>query len=62
MNRASTVDMRKAMDMAYALKDAGILFVPMPVADDTEQAVRFAEAEARLEQMAQEAEAREGSQ
>lgn len=62
MNRARPVDMRKAMDMACALRDAGILFVPIPVANDAEQAARFAEAEAKLEQMAREAEAQEGVQ
>lgn len=56
MNKASPIDMRKALEMVSALRSAGILFVPMPVVDAEEAARRVEEAEARLEQMAQEAE------
>lgn len=59
MNRAHPADLRKAAEAATAMLKAGILFVPMPVADAEEHARRVAEAEARLEQMAQAAEAAE---
>ncbi len=31
MSRASPVDMRKALETVQALKDVGILFVPIPI-------------------------------
>ena len=34
MNRARPVDMRKALETVQALKDAGILFVPIPVLNE----------------------------
>ena len=37
MNRASPVDMRKALEIVQALKDAGILFVPIPVLNEAQQ-------------------------
>lgn len=59
MNRASAADLRKAAEVANSMLKAGILFVPMPVADAEEHARRVAEAGDRLEQMAQAAEAAE---
>jgi hypothetical protein len=50
--RASPVELRKALDMAKTLSDAGILFVPMPVSNETESAKLVAEAMDKLEQMA----------
>ncbi|RXZ42666.1 DUF1382 family protein [Crenobacter cavernae] len=52
MNRAFPAQLRKAIEAANAYVKAGILFVPMPVADETEQRQRLAEADARLEEMA----------
>ena len=34
MNRARPVDMRKALEIVQVLKDAGILFVPIPVLNE----------------------------
>ena len=59
MNRASAVDLRKALDAAQQMVQAGILFVPMPVSSREEQSKRIDEADARLEQMAVEIEAQE---
>lgn len=36
MNRASPVDMRKALETVQALKDAGILFVPIPITSEVQ--------------------------
>lgn len=36
MNRASPVDMRKALETVQALKDAGILFVPIPIMNEAQ--------------------------
>lgn len=57
MNRASPADMRKSLDMAKALQEAGVLFIPMPVANAAEAAARFEEAQAKLEEMALNADA-----
>jgi hypothetical protein len=57
MNRASPIDLRKVLAMVDALTKAGILFVPMPVLNDADHAELAAKAAARLEQLAQEAEA-----
>lgn len=61
MNRASPAQLRKAIDAANAMLKAGILFVPMPVADAEEHARRVDDADARLEEMAQAAEAEGGA-
>ena len=36
MNRAKPVDMRKALEIVQALKDAGILFVPIPIMNEAQ--------------------------
>lgn len=36
MNRASPVEMRKALEVVQVLKDAGILFVPIPVLNEAQ--------------------------
>jgi hypothetical protein len=36
MNRAKPVDMRKALETVQALKDAGILFVPVPIMNEAQ--------------------------
>ncbi|WP_182310685.1 DUF1382 family protein [Aeromonas media] len=59
MNRASPADLRKSLEMANCLAKEGILFIPMPVADNQEAEARLAEADARLNEMALAAE-REG--
>lgn len=43
--------------MAKALQEAGVLFIPMPVANAAEAAARFEEAQAKLEEMALNADA-----
>lgn len=53
MNRASPVQLRKALESAKAMAMAGIMFVPMPVADEDEKIRRVNEAYDRLGQMAQ---------
>jgi hypothetical protein len=51
MNRASPVDMRKALEIANIFSKAGILFVPMPVLNDADYAALKDRAAARLEQI-----------
>ena len=48
MERCSPVDMRKCLEMARALADAGIRFVPMPVSDDIEAAIQMEAAMSKL--------------
>lgn len=57
MNRASPAKLRAALASARELADAGILFVPMPVADDAEYQQRLLESGERLAQMADAADA-----
>lgn len=56
MNRASPVDMRKALAMAHEMSQAGLLFVPMPVASPEEFAAMARQAHERLGEIAQAAE------
>lgn len=51
MNRASPVDLRKALEAAKAYADAGILFVPVPVSGGQQLAETVALATHRLEEM-----------
>lgn len=52
MNRASPALLRSALQAAHEMTKAGIMFVPMPVADEDEKIRRANEANERLEQMA----------
>lgn len=55
MNRASPVDLRKAIEAAQAFIKAGILFVPMPVLDEKDQAALQGQMLARLDKMEEDA-------
>ena len=54
MNRASPVEMRKALEIVEAFKRAGVLFVAMPVRNDAEHAESIAEMQRRLDEIASE--------
>lgn len=56
MERASPVELRKAIDMANALVEAGLSFVPVPVLDDADREALVAQAMARMDILASEAE------
>lgn len=60
MEKASPVDVRKAMETASALVQAGILFVPMPVRSKAEADVLKVQAQAVIGEMLREAELLEG--
>lgn len=61
MNKASPVELRKAMEAAQTLASYGILFVPMPVNGHDEFIKRMEESAQRLEMLAVEAEQQGGS-
>ena len=48
MNRASPVEMRKALVFAKTLSDQGILFVPVPVLDSDDHERLRADVEVRI--------------
>ena len=50
------VQMRRALEVARAYKENGILFVPMPVFSDKERRLRAHEAASRLEEEARKGE------
>ncbi|PAU73306.1 DUF1382 family protein [Vreelandella alkaliphila] len=52
MNKASPVELRKALLVAKAYADAGIQFVPMPVFSEEEKSNLIKEADERLEKEA----------
>lgn len=56
MNRASPVDLRKAIEVANAYTNAGILFVPMPVLNEADHHDLVQKASQRIEQILEEAE------
>lgn len=60
MNKASPVDLRKSLEISNHLAHIGIRFVPIPVATEEEFQTLAAELSRRLEQMAVEAEKKEG--
>lgn len=61
MNKASPIDLRKAMEAAQALASCGILFVPMPADGAEEFTKRMEESAQRLEQLAVAAEQQGGA-
>ena len=56
MNRASPVDLRKAIQVANVYVNAGILFVPMPVLNKDDHAAKVLEAELAIESLLTQAE------
>lgn len=56
MNRASPVDLRKAIELATQLMRAGVLFVPMPALNEDDHAALVTQMEHRLELIASECE------
>lgn len=60
MNRASPVDLRKAIEVANAYINAGILFVPMPVLNEADLHILAQQASERLEQIIEETEKGKG--
>ena len=53
IERASPVQLRKALELAHQFSKMGVNFVPMPVANDAEQRVLVAQALDKLAQMEQ---------
>ena len=53
MNRASPVEMRKALEMVNMLKMSGILFVPIPVINEKDHNELAKQAEEKLESILQ---------
>jgi hypothetical protein len=51
MERASPVEMRKALEAVQVLKQAGILFVPIPVLDKEDQIELVKNVQRRLAKM-----------
>ena len=51
MERAKPVDMRKALQAADALKQAGVLFVPMPVLNEEDHEMLISKSQRRLKAM-----------
>lgn len=62
MNKASPIEMRKALDLARLMADYGILFVPMPVSSEEEFNSKASEAFDALDRMTAEAERSEAEQ
>lgn len=56
MNRASPSELRKSLEAARAMVQAGILFVPMPVLSQQDHAELANQMQNRLDTMAVEAE------
>ena len=59
MNRASHIEIRKAIEFTRVLTDHGILFVPMPVIDTDDHEKLKADAADRLNKLIEEASAGE---
>jgi hypothetical protein len=49
VKKATPVEMRKSLEAAMALRNAGIKFVPMPVLNDEDHAYLISELDRRLE-------------
>ncbi|HDE1388195.1 TPA: DUF1382 family protein [Klebsiella pneumoniae] len=60
MNRASSVDLRKSLEIANRLALIGVRFVPIPVVSDEEFQALLSDLSMRLDQIAVEAEKNEG--
>jgi hypothetical protein len=54
MNKASPIEMRKALEIVETFKKVGILFVPMPVRSKEELEQTVAEMQHRLDEAAKE--------
>lgn len=61
MNRASPVQLRKALEIANQLVSSGVNFVCMPVVDEADYANLLDQSMSRLERIAVVAESREKS-
>lgn len=59
LKRADAVQMRQALETVAALKNAGVLFVPIPVLDNVDHTVLLATLSKRLDRMAADAEKEE---
>lgn len=59
MNRANPADLRGALELAHDMANAGLLFVPVPVADRAEFRQLSSQAAERMVQMINVAEAEE---
>lgn len=53
MNRANPKDLREALETAHEYAKVGILFVPVPVLDDSDRCTLWLKAAERFEQLAQ---------
>ena len=60
MNRASSVDIRKAILVANEFVNAGIDFVPVPVLSDEDKAILVRDVQMRLSQIENESEVNNG--
>ena len=60
MNRASSVDIRKALAVVNTLVNAGIDFVPVPVLSDEDKAILVRDVQMRLAQIENESEVNNG--
>ena len=61
LERASPIQLRKALELANLFVKMGVNFVPVPVASNEEQAELVAQAMAKLEVMEQQAEGSESN-
>jgi hypothetical protein len=57
MRKATPVEMRKALEAVEKLKEAGLLFVPIPVLSDEDYLVQIGELFRRIDQLDAESEA-----
>lgn len=60
MNRASSVDLRKAILVSNEFVKAGIDFVPVPVLSDKDKAILVRDVQMRLAQIENESEVNNG--
>ena len=62
MNRATPTDIRKGLEMAKTLAEAGMRFIPMPVFDDDDQEKLVLHMQNRIEKVLQDCQDAEGRQ